>query len=55
MLVSQLVGKHPEQGMLKSMVVGIKVDPAEGSDAGQELVTAFRFILDPKTFGWQRG
>ncbi|MBX3234135.1 MAG: histidine phosphatase family protein [Labilithrix sp.] len=52
MLVSQLVGRHPEQGMLKSMVVGIKVDPKEGGS--DEIVTAFRFILDPKTFAWQR-
>lgn len=55
MLVSQLVGRHLDQGMLKSMVVGIKVDlPASGDAATNELVTAFRFILDPKTLAWQR-
>lgn len=52
MLVSQLVGRHLDNGFLKSMVVGIKVDPAE---SGDQMVTAFRFILDPKTFSWQRG
>jgi len=56
MLVSQLVGRHLEQGMMKSMVVGIKVDLPEagGTPPTNELVTAFRFILDPKTFAWQR-
>jgi len=52
MLVSQLVGRHPEQGMLKAMVVGIKVDLSPA--AADELITAFRFILDPKTLAWQR-
>jgi phosphohistidine phosphatase len=60
MLVARLVGRHLPQGMLKSMVVGIKVDPpprdasdddgAQGGDTNIEL----RFILDPKTLTWQR-
>jgi phosphohistidine phosphatase len=62
MLVSRLVGRQPEQGMLKSMVVGIKVDAAPrqasavpGSRPESELTSELRFILDPKTLGWQRG
>lgn len=51
MLVSQLIGRHPEQGMLKAMVVGIKVDLGPGTE---DIVSSFRFILDPKTFAWQR-
>lgn len=62
MLVARLVGRHLEQGMLKSMVVGIKVDPAprdltKDADAGRNdsgTSTALRFILDPKTLTWQR-
>lgn len=53
MLVAQLANRHPEQGMLKSMVVGVKVDPPSSrADArsGNEL----RFILDPKTLAWER-
>jgi phosphohistidine phosphatase len=54
MLVHELIGRHLDQGMLKSMVVGIKVDlPAPGSESN-ELTTAFRFILDPKTLVWTR-
>jgi phosphohistidine phosphatase len=53
MLVSHLAGRQPEQGMLKSMVVGLKVDPAPKDAAGQ-IVSELRFILDPKTFAWQR-
>lgn len=53
MLVAQLIRRHLDQGMLKSMVVGIKVDLPQGG-ASEELVTAFRFILDPKTLAWTR-
>lgn len=52
-LVSSLIGRVPEQGMLKSMVVGIKVDAAAEGSAG--LTSAFRFVLDPKSLEWQRG
>ncbi|MBX3224521.1 MAG: histidine phosphatase family protein [Labilithrix sp.] len=62
MLVSRLVNRHPEQGMLKSMVVGVKVEapPRSGSTDGagaeraESDATAFRFILDPKSLHWQR-
>ena len=62
MLVARLAGHHPPQGMLKSMVVGIKVDASPGdasSDAGagrddSRMHTALRFVLDPKTLTWQR-
>jgi phosphohistidine phosphatase len=92
MLVSRLVQRHPEQGMLKSMVVGVKVELAEtpsrtdaphptangssrpgrnGSPSSEGVAAArdgavpspregsllssqLRFILDPKTLGWQR-
>ena len=63
MLVARLVGRYLEQGMLKSMVVGIKVDPpprdassdANGDGSGHDMKTELRFILDPKTLAWQRG
>ncbi len=53
MLVSALVHRHPDQGMLKSMVVGVRVDP-EGP-AAAAVTAQLRFILDPKTLSWQRG
>jgi phosphohistidine phosphatase len=58
MLVSRLVGRHPEQGMLKSMVVGVKIDSMtlspDAPRSSEALPCEFRFILDPKTLGWQR-
>ena len=62
MLVARLARRQPDHGMLKSMVVGIKVDapPRDASnDAGAGAhdggtSTALRFILDPKTLTWQR-
>lgn len=59
MLVARLVNRHPEQGMLKAMVVGVKVDPAPNGTkdlSTEELRAAceLRFILDPKTLAWQR-
>jgi len=62
MLVSRLVNRHPEQGMLKSMVVGVKIEPqtkempreADGGRAESRLGNELRFILDPKTLTWQR-
>ncbi len=69
-LVSRLAGRYPEQGMLKSMVVGLKVDaatketppsrparPESGTSSrrgDEDFVCSFRFILDPKTLAWQR-
>ena len=58
MLVEHLTKRHPEQGMLKSMVVGIKIDllksPRDAAGSGPEVTTALRFILDPKSLAWQR-
>jgi phosphohistidine phosphatase len=56
MLLSRLVGRHPAQGMLKSMVVGVKVETSKEGDASRAegLHCDFRFILDPKTLRWQR-
>lgn len=58
MLVARLVNRAPEQGMLKSMVVGVKVeatpaDAANGRSASSVSAT-LRFILDPKSLHWQR-
>jgi phosphohistidine phosphatase len=61
-LVVELIGRQPEQGMLKSMVVGLKVELAAGADpaaperssARGDLAIDFRFVLDPKTLAWQR-
>jgi phosphohistidine phosphatase len=55
-LVSRLVGRPPPQGMLKSMVVGVKLDsaPSEGSAPHEGIACEFRFVLDPKTLSWQR-
>lgn len=61
MLVSQLIGTVPEQGMLKAMVVGVKLTPPEAPEApappeAREGVRAtFRFVLDPKALAWRRG
>jgi phosphohistidine phosphatase SixA len=53
-LVSSLIARVPEQGMLKSMVVGIKVDAAGEASPGH-VTASLRFVLDPKTLDWQRG
>jgi phosphohistidine phosphatase len=67
MLVSALVGRHLDQGMLKSMVVGMRIEASKdvksdknGGDAPapspqkQIIEAELRFILDPKTLVWQR-
>lgn len=55
MLVQRLVGKPPEHGMLKAMVVGVRSEAAEGADADPKGITSkLRFVLDPKTLSWQR-
>lgn len=63
MLVSSLVGRHPEQGMLKSMVVGVKLLPPGKEPHLKEgelrrldatIPAELRFVLDPKTLSWQR-
>ena len=52
MLVHRLVGKAPEQGMLKAMVVGVRTEADVADPKG--LSTKLRFVLDPKTLAWQR-
>ena len=52
MLVHRLVGKAPGQGMLKAMVVGVRCEADEQDPKG--FSSKLRFILDPKTLGWQR-
>jgi phosphohistidine phosphatase len=47
MLVHRLVGQTPPQGMLKAMVVGVKLKPDAEARPW--------FVLDPKTLDWQRG
>jgi phosphohistidine phosphatase len=54
MLVERLTGKTPPQGMLKSMVVGIKMEPTPEGTEGRGFTSGLRFILDPKTLEWQR-
>jgi len=54
MLVAQLVGRHSEQGMTKSMVVGVKLFAPPGATTNDEVTRELRFILDPKTLSWQR-
>jgi hypothetical protein len=50
--VHRLVGKPPEQGMLKAMVVGVRCD-ADAQDP-KGFSAKLRFVLDPKTLAWQR-
>lgn len=52
MLVHRLVGKAPDQGMLKAMVVGVRCE-ADAQDP-KGFSSKLRFILDPKTLAWQR-
>jgi phosphohistidine phosphatase len=65
-LVERLVGQPPPQGMLKAMVVGVRLVPSApgpgggsgGGDAaadGRGFNVEPRFVLDPKTLEWQRG
>jgi phosphohistidine phosphatase len=53
MLVARLVpGKAPEQGMLKSMVVGVRCEANAEDPKG--FAAKPRFVLDPKSLAWQR-
>lgn len=54
MIVAQLVGRHSEQGMTKSMVVGVKLFAPAGATSNDEVTRELRFVLDPKTLAWQR-
>jgi len=60
MLVAHLLGRAPEGGMSKAMVVGARLvphRPAAGEPAveGAPYASERRFVLDPKTLAWQRG
>lgn len=55
MLVARLAGHHLEQGMLKSMVVGLKLDAPPRDGSSDPFQCMLRFVLDPKTLAWQRG
>lgn len=52
MLVHRLVGKAPDQGILKAMVVGVRCEPDAQQAKGYG--AKLRFVLDPKTLAWQR-
>ena len=52
MLVHRLVGKMPDSGMQKAMVVSVRCDPSEEDSRG--FSTRLRFVLEPKTLSWQR-
>jgi phosphohistidine phosphatase len=53
MLVERLVGRVPETGMQKAMVVGVKLGPDTSSN-GPGYSATLRFVLDPKSLDWQR-
>jgi phosphohistidine phosphatase len=55
MLVHRLVGQAPPQGMLKAMVVGLKLKPTGEGVEGAGFAARPWFVLDPKTLHWQRG
>lgn len=51
-LVHHLIGKAPDQGMLKAMIVGVRCEPVESEPRGFSAKP--RFVLDPKSLSWQR-
>ena len=54
MLVARLVGEsHIEGGLLKAMVVGIKLTPTTKA-SGMGFTSKLRFVLHPKTLAWHR-
>jgi len=55
-LISQLRNQpHPEQGLTKSMVYGLKLMQPGGDSRPEAVLPAEqRFVLDPKTLAWQR-
>lgn len=54
MLVWRLVGRTLPNGMLKAMVVGVKLKVTEQGADGVGLAASPWFVLDPKTLEWQR-
>lgn len=53
-LVLDLVGRMPPQGMLKAMVVGVKLQPTANAVEGAGFTARPWFVLEPKTLHWQR-
>lgn len=54
LLLTELSGRPPEQGMMKAMVVGLKLTPTGPEVAGRGYTVVRRFILEPKALAWQR-
>lgn len=54
-LVARLIGRMPEDGMMKAMVVGVKLAPNVPGVEGPELVATSRFVLQPKSLELTRG
>lgn len=54
MLVARLLGRTPPDGMLKAMVVGVKLTPTDAEIQGPGFTASPRFILEPKTLVWDR-
>jgi phosphohistidine phosphatase len=54
LLVEELLGQAPAQGMQKAMVVGISVSDAPAGAQGRPIATKPRFVLEPKTLTWQQ-
>ncbi|MBX3186416.1 MAG: phosphohistidine phosphatase SixA [Labilithrix sp.] len=54
MLVARLIGRTPPEGMLKAMVVGVKLTPEGAGIEGLGFAASERFVLDPKSLAWQR-
>lgn len=53
MLVGRLVGRIPDEGMLKAMVVGVRLTPTGPGVEGSGFTSSGRFVLHPKTLAWQ--
>lgn len=53
-LVTELVDRVLPSGMLKAMVVGIKLDFLTAGPNRADVPVAYRFTLDPKTLAWTR-
>jgi phosphohistidine phosphatase len=54
-LVARLIGRMPDEGMMKAMVVGVKLAPGAPDVQGPDFVATNRFVLQPKTLELTRG
>lgn len=56
MLVTRLIGVPPKEGMLKAMVVAIKLTPdtTNPTNPARDVETHLRFVLHPKTLNFDR-